>query len=153
MLLAYRLVKLIEAHADQLAAGVFERLQSCSKTSAFRNVPADEFKQRVYEIYHCLGDWLLGKAESEIEKRYTEIGRRRAEQGVPLSQVIWAINLAKRYLLEFLAEQVGPEKTAEIFGELEVLQLLEQFFDRASYYAAIGYESTHAPLVARAAGQ
>lgn len=150
MLLAYRLVRLIETHSDRLSAGVFEKLQNCPKTSAFRNVPADEFKQRVYGIYHCLGDWLLGKTESEIEKRYTEIGRRRAEQGVPLSQVIWAINLAKQYLLEFLAEQVGSEKTAEILGELEVLQLLEQFFDRANYYAAIGYESTHAPLVAKA---
>jgi hypothetical protein len=27
-----------------------------------------------------------------------------------------------------------------VFGELEMLQLLEQFFDRAIYYAALGYE-------------
>jgi hypothetical protein len=28
----------------------------------------------------------------------------------------------------------------EIFGELELLQMLEQFFERATYYATIGYE-------------
>jgi hypothetical protein len=28
----------------------------------------------------------------------------------------------------------------EVFGELEMLQLLEQFFDRAIYYASVGYE-------------
>jgi hypothetical protein len=28
----------------------------------------------------------------------------------------------------------------KVFGELEVLQLLSQFFDRAIYHAAIGYE-------------
>ncbi len=152
MLLAYRLVRLIETHSDQLAAGVFEKLKNSPKTSAFRNIPAEEFRQRVYEVYHYLGDWLLGKTETDIEQRYREIGRRRAEQQVPLSQVIWAINLVKQHLLEFLAEQAA-QKTAEVFGELEVLQLLEQFFDRANYYTAIGYESTHAPLAAKAIGQ
>jgi hypothetical protein len=28
----------------------------------------------------------------------------------------------------------------EVFGELEMLQLLEQFSDRAIFYAAVGYE-------------
>ena len=28
----------------------------------------------------------------------------------------------------------------DLYGELEVLQLLNQFFDRAIYYAILGYE-------------
>jgi hypothetical protein len=150
MLLAYRLVRLIETHSDQLAEGALERLKSCSKTSSFRDVPAEEFKQRVHEIYTSLGEWLLGKTEADIERRYVEIARRRAAQGVPLSQLIWAINLAKQYLLEFLSSEGIVEKTVEVLGELEVLQLLEQFFDRANYYAALGYESPHAQLGAKA---
>jgi hypothetical protein len=144
MLLAYRLVKLIETHSDQLAAGALEKLQNCPQTSSFQDISAEEFKQRVYEIYHSLGEWLLGKTESDIERRYTEIGRRRKAQGVPLSELICAINIAKQYLLEFLAAEGGANKSIEVFGEIEVLQLLEQFFDRANYYAAVGYESAHA---------
>jgi len=150
MLLAYRLVRLIEAHSDQLAEGALERLKACPKTSSFRDVPAEEFKQRVHELYTALGEWLLGKTEAEIERRYVEIGKRRAAQGVPLSQLICAINIAKQYLLQFLASEGVAEKTVEILGELEVLQLLEQFFDRANYYAAVGYESSHASLAAKA---
>lgn len=146
MLLAYRLVRLIETHSDQLAEGALERLKSCPKTGGFRNVPAEEFKQRVYEIYTSLGDWLLGKTEADVERRYVEIGKRRAAQGVPLSQVLWAINLAKQRLLEFLSSEAATERAVEVFGEIEVLQLLEQFFDRATFYAAVGYEDYHAIL-------
>jgi hypothetical protein len=32
------------------------------------------------------------------------------------------------------------ERPVEVFGELEMLQLLNHFFDRAIYYAAVGYE-------------
>ncbi len=152
MLLAYRLVKLIETHSDELAAGALEKLQQSPKTGSFGAVPAEEFRERVYEIYHSLGEWLLGKTESDIERRYVEIGRRRAAQGVPLSQLIWAISVAKQYLLEFLAAELEAKKSVEVFGELEVLQLLEQFFDRANYYAAVGYEGSHAPLAAKSAG-
>jgi hypothetical protein len=28
----------------------------------------------------------------------------------------------------------------QIYGELELVQLLDQFFDRALYYAVVGYE-------------
>jgi hypothetical protein len=35
----------------------------------------------------------------------------------------------------------------EVFGELEMLQLLEQFFDRAIYHASVGYEQAVAESV------
>jgi hypothetical protein len=42
--------------------------------------------------------------------------------------------------LEFLQRESLPERPIEAFGELEMLQLLDQFFDRAIYYASVGYE-------------
>ena len=140
MMLAYRLVRLIETHSDALAAGLLEKVQSSELTRSYRNVPPEELKQRVFEIYRHLGEWLLGKSAFDIERRYEEIGTRRAHQGVPISELVWTIILTKDNLWEYLKEESLLERPAEIFGELEMLQLLEQFFDRAIYYASIGYE-------------
>ena len=100
----------------------------------------EELRERVYEIYRHLGDWLLGKTEFDIEKRYLEIGARRAQQGVPLSQLVMVIILTKENLWEFLRKESPLDRPVEVFGELEMLQLLEQFFDRAIFYAVLGYE-------------
>jgi hypothetical protein len=140
MLLAYRLVRLIETHADRLAKGLLARLQTSGKCPDFTQVPAQEFEQRVYEIYDHLGEWLLGKKEEDVARRYTEIGMRRQRQGVPLSQLMEAIMLTREHLWEYLKHEANIEKPVEVFGELEMMELLEQFFDRALYYAAIGYE-------------
>jgi hypothetical protein len=94
----------------------------------------------VYEIYRHLADWLLGKSELDVEKRYAEIGSRRALQGVPLSELIWAIILTKKNLWDYLKREAVLDRPAEISGELEVEELLDQFFDHAIYYAAVGYE-------------
>jgi hypothetical protein len=140
MMLAYRLVRLIETHSDALAAGLLQRVQNSELTQGYRNVPPEELKQRVYEIYRHLGDWLLGKTEFDIEARYREIGVRRAQQNVPLSQLTMTIILTKDNLWEFLKRESVLDRPVEVFGELELLQLLEQFFDHAIYYASVGYE-------------
>jgi hypothetical protein len=140
MMLAYRLVRLIETHSDALAAGLLQRVQNSELTQGYRNVPPEELKQRVYEIYRHLGDWLLGKTEFDIEARYREIGVRRAQQNVPLSQLTMTIILTKDNLWEFLKRESVLDRPVEVFGEFELLQLLEQFFDHAIYYASVGYE-------------
>jgi hypothetical protein len=140
MMMAYRLVRLIEAHSDALAAGLLHRVQNSEYTRAYSNVPPEELKQRVCEIYRHLGAWLLGKNEFDIEARYLEIGARRANQQVPLSQLTMTIILTKENLWEFLKKESVLDRPVEVFGELELLQLLEQFFDRAIFYASVGYE-------------
>ncbi len=140
MMLAYRLVRLIETHSDALAAGLLAKVQGSEFTRDYCKVPPEELKQRVYEIYRHLGEWLMGKTEFDIKERYREIGARRAEQNVPLSQLVWVIVLTKENLWEYLKREAGMERPAEVFGELEMLQLLDQFFDRAIFYASVGYE-------------
>ena len=107
---------------------------------SFRSIPVHELRERVYEIYRHLGDWLLGKNQVDIEQRYREIGARRASQKVPLAEVIQVIILTKDNLWDFLKSEAVADRAVEIMGELELLQMLEQFFDRAIYFAAIGYQ-------------
>ena len=152
MMFSYRLVRLIESHADALAAGLEERVLDNPQVSHFRHIPAHELRERVYEIYRHLGEWLLGKNELDIENRYREIGCRRAQQNVPLSEVLQAIVLTKENLWEFLKSEAVMERAVEIMGELELLQMLEMFFDRAIYYAAVGYEEEIARMTREVGG-
>jgi hypothetical protein len=140
MLLAYRLVKLIENHSDGLARSLHARYAKCGKCSAYANVSESELTEKVYDVYHHLGEWLLGRTEADIEKRYLEVGARRAEQGVPVSQVVWMICLVRENLWEYLQKHAELERPAEIFSELELLEMLDRFFHLAIYYAALGHE-------------
>ncbi len=140
MMFSYRLVRLIENHADELALGAERKVQASPRLTHFHGIPAHELRERVYEIYQHLGEWLLDKNELDIEHRYREIGTRRARQNVPLSEVVEAILLTKENLWEFLKREAVVDRAVEIMGELELLQMLEMFYDRAIYYAAVGYE-------------
>ncbi|MGH9554886.1 MAG: hypothetical protein ACRD2Y_03595 [Terriglobales bacterium] len=139
-MLAARLVNLIEARSQQLSEGLLKKLLASERTADLRRVPEGELAERTYEIYRNLSDWLLTKTEDDIERRYTEIGARRAQQGVAFSHFLWAIVATKAHLHEFLRREGLVDTTVELIGEVELLQALDQFFDRALYYASVGYE-------------
>ena len=145
-ILVHRLTRLIELHADALAATLETRIANSERCASYRRVSADEVKMLVAGIYGQLGDWLVSKTEDEIERRYVPIGARRAEQRVPVSELLWCIVLVKENLWEFLREQEALGNVSQIFGELALMQLVEQFFDRAIYYAVRGHEQRLAEL-------
>jgi len=140
MMTLYRLVRLIESHSNELASALLNRIRSSEATPDYYLVSDEDLRERVYEIYRHLGDWLITRDEFDLEQRYEKIGARRAKQNVPLSQVVWAIILTKDNLWEFLKLHSEMDRPVEAFGELEMLQILDLFFDRAIYFAAVGYE-------------
>jgi hypothetical protein len=146
MILTYKLVELIETHSDQLSDSLVEKVRQSPLLPEYRNVPPADLKDRVKGIYSHLGEWLEKRKEKDIEARYTEIGARRAEQDVPLSQLNWTIVLTKENLWDYLKRSAVASDLKELSGELEMLQLLDQFFDRALYFAAVGYEQHQARI-------
>jgi hypothetical protein len=139
-MIALRLVRLIEHHSDALAGELVVKLESSSRTADLRKVPIEELRQRLQEILRHLSEWLLTKTGHDIEQRYFEIGERRASQGVALSDFCWSIVLIKEHLWAFLQREGSTHGPVEIYGEMELLHHLDQFFDRGLCYATEGYE-------------
>jgi|SRR5215469_11574309 len=146
MMTLYRLVRLIETHSTELASHLLDRVRNSEATPDYHLVPDKDLRGKVYEIYRHLGDWLITRNEFDLEQCYEKIGAQRAKQDVPFSQVAWAIALTKDNLWEFLKRHSEMERPVEAFDELEMLQLLDLFFDRAIYYAALGYEKARSAM-------
>jgi hypothetical protein len=140
-MIALRLVHLIEAHSEQLTESLLHKLERSSRAADLRKVSTQEIRERAREVYRNLSDWLLTKTEDDIERVYTPLGRRRAEQGVDLSAVCWALMMTEENLWDFLEMEGMREKPLEILGGFELLRLLDLFFDQAIYFATLGYES------------
>jgi len=139
-MIALRLVRLIESHSEGLAESLLHKLERSSRAAELRKVPPQEIRERGREVYRNLSDWLLTKTDEDIERVYKRLGRRRAEQGVSMSAVCWALMMTEENLWDFLELEGMREQPLEILGSFELLRLLDQFFDQAVYFATLGYE-------------
>ncbi len=143
-MIALKLVRLIESHHQELARTLMRKVEECTKCAELKNlVPKQELEHRFDEVYRNLSDWLLTKTEHDIFRVYTALGKHRFEQGVPFQQFMWGITLVKENLWEFLERESQDMNALSLHGEFELLRLAGQFFDKAMYYAALGYWEAH----------
>jgi hypothetical protein len=139
-MLSIHFARLIENHSAELADGLAHRLHSSERTIAYRSIPVETLKRQLQDLYENLSTWLTTKTEAEIEERFSEAGRRRARQGIPIGQLSWALIMSKEYLWQFLLREAMADHALALLTELDFLMLLEQFFDRALYYGISAYE-------------
>ncbi len=138
-MLGIKFAHLIERHSRGLADSLVHQLQENERTSAFRNIPPDDLREDVHELYLHLTEWLVTKTEGDVEERQERLGNYRASQHIPIEQFLWAIIVSKRNIFEFLKREVTADVPYELMFEMEFMQSLDEFFDRAIYYAIAGY--------------
>jgi hypothetical protein len=139
-MLAMKLVRLIEAHSEALSRALTQQIRNSDRTTDFRNIPAEDLRLAATEVYRNLGEWLMQKTEKDIAFRFRAIAARRAAEGIRLHQFVWALMLTRDHLWRFLRREAFADSIVELHAELEMQLLLNQFFDRALYYAVLGYE-------------
>ena len=139
---AFKLIQLIETRAEPLSEGLMRKLKKNDRCiELLRRVPSDELRSRSHEIYRNLNDWLRNTTESEIEERYIGLGMKRAQQGVPYSDFLWAVSATKEHLWEFMQSEGLFVEPVDILGGMDLLHSLNRFFDRILYFAAVGYQN------------
>jgi histidine kinase-like protein len=132
----------IETHAEQLTERVIEAVRTSPETAFLRDVSKEELKRRFFDLYRNLGRWLSEKNDDEIEAIYGEIGRRRCREGVPLNALIYTLMLVKKHLWEYIQRNIVPASEGRLYEEVQVIEMMTRFFDRAVYHTVRGYEES-----------
>jgi hypothetical protein len=152
-MLSKRLVNLIEDHAEGLTRSVLADLLSNPRTQALHKASHDELRRRVYDAFHNLGRWLADRTEETFERTYAEMGRKRFGDRIPISQVVYGFIVMKVHLRDFIRASGLVDTAVDLYQEEELHLLVDQFFDKATYYAVRGYEeAAEAAVPRRAAG-
>ena len=137
---APKLVQHMKTDAVRMSEGLILKIRNSERCSElFIKVPAEEQKRYALEIYRDLTDWLAAESDAVIESRYVNLGIRRANQGVPFTQLFWAVCIAREYLWEHMQQECLLEEPVEFWGGVMLLRSLNQFFDRALYFTLLGY--------------
>lgn len=151
-MLAARLLLLIQSHAGPLTRETLQDLTTNERTRSFRGLRAAELESRVALLFNNLARWIGDPSDESVRREYEEMGRTRFREGVPLSELVYAIILTKRHLrgyirdhglVDFAGDRVAPDELLPL--ALHSIQELNyqvgEFFDRALFYLARGYEA------------
>jgi hypothetical protein len=145
-------MQLIETHATSLISEAMRDVLTHERTSSFRRVPIVDLEPRIAALYLNLGKWIGNPKEDEVREEYELWGRMRFLEGIPLSEVVYCVILAKAHLRRFIREhglvdfsgdRVTPDELVpvQLYGIQELNYMVGEFFDRALYHLTRGYEA------------
>ena len=151
-MLGARLLVLIQTHAGSLTHDVVKELTTNPRTPAFRRLNTTEVESRIAALFFNLGKWIGDPDERAVRDEYEELGRARSREGVPISELVYALLLTKQHLrryirdhglLDFPGDRVAPDELlpVELYSIQELNYQVGDFFDRALYHLAHGYET------------
>jgi len=163
VMIAAKLIELIEIHANRLTSDTAEELVTNPRTAGFRAVPRDALEQRIFQLFHHLGSWIGHPRSEQVEAEFTDWGRRRFRQGIPLSEVVYSIIVLKQHLRRYISDNAlvdaaFPRMEGDYVLPMHLFSLQDlnarvgRFFDEALYYLARGYEAEAGRVVSRKAG-
>jgi hypothetical protein len=148
-MLSDRLIQLIETHADALTRSTLNALRKSPRTPSYHPLPDEAMHDRIYAVYHELGNWLAETTDAKLEAWYRDLGGRRYHEGFALSEVICALILTKKNLEDYVRNSGLSDSAVELYRERELFRRVDYFFDGAIYYTALGYEQESSkPLAA-----
>ena len=70
---------------------------------------------------------------------FVDLGKTRAQDGFPVSEVIYAINLMERVLIEYITTEYAPENPVKMYQSMGVLSQISEFFLLGCFYLTKGY--------------
>ena len=151
-MVADRLVELIEIQAHRLAAEVAQDLITNPRTTGFAGVKRVELEERLFQLLHHLGNWISDRRSEKVQLEFADWGRRRFDQGIPISQIVFAIIILKQHLRRYirdhgLVEASFPRIDGDYVLPMHLHSLHDlnvrvgEFFDEALYYLTRGYEA------------
>ena len=138
-----KFIRLVEDHAEVLTSKWIEEVKNNPSTPGYHNMKEELLKQRVFDLYKRLGEWLLTKdlSDKANAEHFIKLGRERAHEGLKASEVIYALILTRVVLWKFVINQGVINSSIDMHQALEFYHTVTNFFDKACYFVLVGFEN------------
>jgi hypothetical protein len=105
----------------------------------------DRIHHVLYHVYKRLPSWLSeGVSKNTLDNIYSEIGRQRYREGIPVEEVVRVLFLIKRRICRYIAENASV-KYSELDLPVEFFSRMNLFFERMAGAVFSGYPGRTSP--------
>jgi hypothetical protein len=85
-----------------------------------------------------------GLDRSLVGDFFVKLGKRRMDGAFPISEVIYAINLVHKVVIEYIMTEYAPENPLRMYQSMGIMTQVAEFFLLACFYITKGFlEATY----------
>jgi len=80
-----------------------------------------------------------GLDRSHVGNYFVSLGKKRMQDGFPVSEVIYAVNLSERLVIEYIMTEFAPENPVRMYQSMGVITKISEFFLLGCFYVTKGF--------------
>lgn len=135
-----RLVEVINSKSTEVAKKWYHEVVESQYIPSLRNLTEEQGMDIGLTVYDNLCGWLTPTGSKDIKDVYLQFGHSLYYKGFELEEVVQTLILLKRYLWLELLEMGLMTTDLNIYQALELNNKVVLYYDRAIYFALIGYK-------------
>ncbi|MCL4853301.1 MAG: hypothetical protein KJZ78_18240 [Bryobacteraceae bacterium] len=136
-----RLINLISDHWEVIATRVIRQMRRNADLLEMGKLSERDLTERTREILTQLPTWLIS-SEAEVASHYELLGRRRSAEGIPLYEVVRALQLIKESAIAYIRDQGMARSTVDLYTSEEFEHDMGRMFDKMIFSVVRGYEKS-----------
>lgn len=141
----YNLMETLRKNEYFLTRDLVREIRDFPETSHYRAVAEDNLynwvHQIIYHTYKRHSAWLSNDtSKNTISVIYSELGKQRRRDGLPLQDVIQALFLIKKRIYQCITERMALETDYTMKETTELFMNLDLFYDRVAQAVIAGYQ-------------
>ncbi|MDR3248509.1 MAG: hypothetical protein LBT39_06965 [Treponema sp.] len=139
------LIDTFNLQARQFAVKWLGQVRSATQLKHYNALGDEELIETDSLFYPLLGRTLArGLDRSLVGEFFVKLGKSRMDAGFPISEVIYAVNLSQKVVIEFIMTEFAPESPLRMYQSMGVITQVAEFFILGCFYLTKGFlEATY----------
>jgi ADP-ribose pyrophosphatase YjhB (NUDIX family) len=144
-LLSDRLVETIRDNGEIIIANWLNDVSMNRSTPTYHSFDHEMLSRRAHDVLMLFSTW-AGEFYQDGDQRrvgirtyFVGFGKEKRREGFSLHEVLSAISLKRKHIWEFALSYGITKKPLDIYMAFEFDRRMMIFFDRATFYASMGY--------------
>jgi hypothetical protein len=131
--------------ADQFAIKWKDQIRKATQLKRYNTMNDETLVESNIPLYRLLSRTLSrGLDRSLVGEFFVRLGKRRMDEGFPISEVIYAINLAHKVVIEYIMTEYAPENPLRMYQAMGIMTEVAEFFLLGCFYLTKGFlEATY----------
>jgi hypothetical protein len=139
------LIDAFKLQARQFAAKWMEQIRRSPHLKHYNGLDDEALIESDMVFYPLLARTLSrGLDRSVLGGFFVDLGKKRMGDGFPISEVIYAVNLAQKVVIEYIMTDYAPENTMRMYQSMGIITEVSEFFLLGCFYLTKGFlEATY----------
>ena len=135
----HKLIDTLTLESRNFAVRWKNMVRKAQQLNHYNTMDDETLIQTIMPIFPLISKTLdRGLDRSLMGNHFVNLGKRRIAEGFPISEIIYAVNLIQKVIIEYIMTEFAPESPTKMYQSMGIISQVSEFFLLGCFYLTKG---------------